>query len=87
MKYFCSAIAGNARSTFSIEADSVSDAMEQAQREAPRGATIALSVDCGVRAPAVTDWEAEGRRMALDSMDLPDGAYCAMADELGLDIY
>lgn len=30
-------------------------------------------------------WEAEGRRAALDGMDLPDGAYMAMADEMGLD--
>jgi len=30
-------------------------------------------------------WEAEGRRCALDAMDLPDGAYFAMAEELGLD--
>lgn len=27
----------------------------------------------------------EGQRLALDSMDLPDGAYLAMADEMGLD--
>lgn len=33
------------------------------------------------------DFEAEGRRIALESMDLPDGAYFAMADELGLDPY
>jgi hypothetical protein len=33
------------------------------------------------------DWEAEGRRIALEGMDLPDGAYCAMAEELGLDPY
>jgi hypothetical protein len=31
------------------------------------------------------DWEAEGRRIALEGMDLPDGAYFGMADELGLD--
>jgi hypothetical protein len=33
------------------------------------------------------DWEAEGRRIVLESMDLPDGAYFAMADELGIDPY
>lgn len=30
-------------------------------------------------------WEAEGARCAIDGMDLPDGAYCAMMDEAGLD--
>lgn len=29
----------------------------------------------------------EGQRAALDGMDLPDGAYFAMADEMGLDPY
>jgi hypothetical protein len=33
----------------------------------------------------VEDWEAEGRRIVLESMDLPDGAYFAMAEELGID--
>jgi len=32
-------------------------------------------------------WEAEGRRIALEGMDLPDGAFLAMADELGIDPY
>jgi len=32
-----------------------------------------------------TDWEAEGARIALDSMDLPDGAYYAMCDEFGIE--
>jgi hypothetical protein len=30
-------------------------------------------------------WEAEGRRCAIEGMDLPDGAYLAMMDEAGLD--
>lgn len=30
-------------------------------------------------------WEAEGRRCAIDGMDLPDGAYFAMLDDAGLD--
>lgn len=32
-------------------------------------------------------WEAQGARIALEGMDLPDGAFCAMADELGIDPY
>lgn len=32
-------------------------------------------------------WEAEGRRCAIDGMDLPDGAYFAMLDDAGLDPY
>jgi hypothetical protein len=31
------------------------------------------------------DWEAFGRRIALEGMDLSDGAYFGMADELGLE--
>lgn len=30
-------------------------------------------------------WEAEGRRCAIEGMDLPDGAYFAMMDEAGLE--
>lgn len=29
----------------------------------------------------------EGRRAALEGMDLPDGAYFAMAEEMGLDVF
>lgn len=32
-----------------------------------------------------TDWGAEGRRIALDGMGLPDGAHFGMADELGIE--
>jgi hypothetical protein len=35
--------------------------------------------------PYETDWEAVGRRIALEGMDLPDGAYFGMADEFGVD--
>lgn len=31
------------------------------------------------------DWEAFGRWIALEGMDLPDGAYFGMADELEID--
>lgn len=32
-------------------------------------------------------WEAQGARIALEGMDLPDGAYYAMASELDIDPY
>jgi hypothetical protein len=30
-------------------------------------------------------WEAEGARCAIEGMDLPDGAYFAMMEDVGLD--
>ena len=47
-------------------------------------ASFAWSEHPEPRPPHVDDWEAEGRRIALEGMDLPDGAYLAMAEELGI---
>jgi hypothetical protein len=41
--------------------------------------------ECDDEPEELDEWEALGRRIALEGMDLPDGAYFGMADELGIE--
>lgn len=77
------------RTTVTREADNAMELLTNLEAEFGEQANFEWTDPHPVRRLPVTeaDFEAEGRRMALESMDLPDGAYCAMAEELGLDPY
>lgn len=73
------------RTTVTREADDAMELLANLESEFGEEAQFDWSDPHAVRNTG--NVEADIKRDILDSMDLPDGAYCAMAEEMGLDPY
>jgi hypothetical protein len=87
MSEFFVTVTRNGRNPITLMREAPNAAMLQSAlvTEFGEGVSFQMSERCEPPPRHVADWEAEGRRIALEGMDLPDGAYFAMAEELGLE--